>query len=282
LSPLDQVSINGGPMRVLAEIPELARHFPSSTQTTGSLETDAGHVKLSGEILPLDDGGIVVALARAAVERTTALLLCELGGVRKEVYVKDGAPAFVTSNLAGELLGEYLVANNVITRGELTMALAVMPRFEGRLGDTLSALGLVEPVVLFRHIAGQVRDKLIDLFLWTSGSCTHYHGVAPPPSGFPLNIDAWEVLDDGVRARIQRGLEERRVELLGSRRIAPASGPDLTAIRPALPQRLKRLLTELDRPRSLHELARLCGEEPDQVLRDCVLLLHVNALRLAE
>jgi serine/threonine-protein kinase len=252
--------------------------------TTGSLETDAGHVKLSGEILPLDDGGIIVALTRAAMERTTALLLCELGGVRKEVYVKDGAPAFVTSNLAGELLGEYLVANNVITRGELTMALAVMPRFEGRLGDTLSALGLVEPVVLFRHIAGQVRDKLIDLFLWTSGSCTHYHGVAPPPSGFPLNIDAWEVLDEGLRARIDRGLEEQRLELLRTRRMLPASGPNLTAIRTALPQRMRRLLSELDKARNVSELRVKLGAEvePEQIVRDAILLLHVGALRLQD
>jgi len=226
----------------------------------------------------------VLALARAAIERSTALLLCELREVRKEVYVKDGAPAFVTSNVAGELLGEYLVANGIISRGELDMALAVMPRFEGRLGDTLSALGLVEPVMLFQHIAGQVRHKLIDLFLWTSGSCTHYHGVPPPPSGFPLNIDAWEVLDEGLKLRIERGLEELRMEKLRMKRLLPATGTNLTAIRTALPQRMRRLLTELDRPRSMPDLiVRLAqDQDADHVVRDAVLLLHLGALRLTE
>jgi len=281
LGPLDRVSVDGAPLRPLGDIPELARHLPSSTTTTNSIATDAGHVRLSGEIMPLEDGGIVVALARAAVERVTALLLCELGGIRKEVYLKDGVPAFVTSNLSSELLGEYLLAKNVISRGELDMALAVMPRFEGRLGDTLSGLGLVEPVVLFRHIGEQVRDKLLDLFLWKTGSCTYYHGVAPPPSGFPLNIDAWDVLDEGLRRRIETGLEDSRVGQLRARRLVPASGQRLSQIRSSLPQRLKRVLSELGKPRTAAELVLAIAnpEDPEQPVRDTLLLLYMGAVK---
>lgn len=284
LNPLDHVRVDDAEPRVLCELPELARHLPSSTSTSGS--EGANQPTLSGEILPLDDGGIVLALARAAVERTTALLLFELGGIRKEVYLKDGAPAFVTSNQASELLGEYLVTHNVINRGELDMALAVMPRFEGRLGDTLSALGLVDPVMLFQHIAGQVREKLTDLFLWTRGSCTHYHGVPPPPSGFPLNINAWEVLDQGLALRVSRGLEADRIELLRSHRLLPASGPALSAMRTALPPRLRRFLTLLDRPREIAELdRRLTQDQPQDALRvyqDALLLLYLGGIRIVE
>ncbi len=281
LGPLDRVSVAGAPMRPLGDLPELARHLPSSTTTTNSISTDAGHVRFSGEFMPLEDGGIVVALARAAVERVTALLLCELGEIRKEVYLKDGVPAFVTSNLSSELLGEYLLTKGVITRGELDMALAVMPRFEGRLGDTLSGLGLVEPVVLFRHIGEQVRDKLLDLFLWKTGSCTYYHGVAPPPSGFPLNIDAWDVLDEGLRRRIDMGLEDRRIGQLRSRGLVPVSGPRLSQIRASLPQRLKRILSVLDKPRTAAELVLVIanGEDPEQPVRDALLLLYMGAVK---
>lgn len=281
LGPLDRVSVDGAALRALADVPELARHLRASTSTTGTADEHGG-LRLSGEVLPLEGGGIVNALGHAAIERMTSLMLCELGGVRKEVYIKDGAPAFVTSNLASELLGEYLVARGVISRGELDMALAVMPRFEGRLGDTLSALGLVEPVVLFRHIGEQVREKLLDLFLWEGGSCTHYHGVAPPPSGFPLNIDAWDVLEEGLRRRIARGLERERVALLRARRITPATGPALNAMRTSLPARLRRFLSELDRALTVPELvARLRPENaPDQPLHDALLLWHIGAVRV--
>jgi hypothetical protein len=281
LGALDKVSVDQAPMRPLSEVHELARHLHASTITSGDLADDGGGLRLSGEIMPLDGGGIVLALGRAAVERMTVLMLCELGGVRKEVYIKDGAPAFVTSNLASELLGESLVSKDVISRGELDMALAVMPRFEGRLGDTLSALGLVEPVVLFRHIGEQVREKLLDLFLWQGGVCTHYHGVAPPPSGFPLNIDGWDVLEEGVRRRVAAGMESDRVASLRSRPIVPATGPALTAMRSSLPARLKRMLTALDRPLTVPELVLKLEpeEDPDQPLHDALLLLHIGAVR---
>ncbi len=282
LGALDRVSVDRGALRALAELPELSRHLPASTAGPAQ-PGDEGALRLSGEIVPLDGGGIVSALGRAAVERMTVLMLCELGGVRKEVYIKDGAPAFVTSNLAGELLGEYLVAKQVISRSELDMALAVMPRFEGRLGDTLSALGLVEPVVLFRHIGEQVREKLLDLFLWEGGACTHYHGVAPPPSGFPLNIDGWDVLAEGLRRRVARGLEAKNVDALATRPIVPATGPHLSAIRASLPARLKRLLSALERPLTLPELAPKLAieEECDVHLLDALLLLYLGAIRFA-
>jgi serine/threonine protein kinase len=280
VGPLDKVSVDGGALRALTEVRELVRHLPITT-TTSEL-SDEG-LRLSGEILPLEGGGIVQALGRAAVERMTVLMLCERGGVRKEVYIKDGAPAFVTSNLASELLGEFLVGKDVISRSELDMALAVMPRFEGRLGDTLSALGLVEPVVLFRHIGEQVREKLLDVFLWEGGMCTHYHGVAPPPSGFPLNIDGWDVLEEGVRRRVAAGMEEEHVMALRARKAIPNSGPTLSAMRPNLPPRLKRVLSTLDRPLTLPELViRLEPDgDPDQPLYDALLLLHLGAIRFA-
>ncbi|MDB4985422.1 MAG: serine/threonine protein kinase [Myxococcaceae bacterium] len=280
IGPLDRVSVDQSALRPLAEIRELARHLPSSTTTSGEVSDD---LRLSGEILPLEGGGIVSALGRAAVERMTVLMLCERGGVRKEVYIKDGVPAFVTSNLASELLGEYLVGKNVITRGELDMALAVMPRFEGRLGDTLSALGLVEPVVLFRHIAEQVREKLLDLFLWPGGVCTHYHGVAPPPSGFPLNINGWDVLEEGVRRRVAAAMETERVAALRTRAIVPATGPSLTAMRSSLPAHLKRFLSELDRPLTVPELVLKLqpANDGNQPLHDALLLLHIGAVRFA-
>jgi serine/threonine-protein kinase len=233
----------------------------------------------------LTDGGIITALAGATVRRDTGLWLCELGGVRKEIYVKDGVPEFVTSNLAGELLGEYLVARGVISRGELDMALAVMPRFEGRLGDTLTALGLVEPVHLFQHIAGQVREKLLDLFLWTGGSAALYRGVPPPHSGFPLGLDPWAILNEGIRRRIAQGMEDER--------FAGRQMDKLTQVRPApkdivtqqLPADLRVLHTALETPLTLAEIGEILqdprGRDKDKAMRSVILLLSLDAIKWA-
>ena len=208
VGPDDRVSTDDGPGELVREHASLGRYLPMSTQTP--LTQDARVAQEPDIRRNLAAGGVVTAFAESALRRETGLWLCHHGGVRKEVYVEDGKPQFVGSNVASEMLGEFLVARRVLSRGELDMALAVLPRFEGRLGDTLVGLGLLEPVDLFQHIASQVREKLLDLFLWRSGTAEFYRGVSPPPSGFPLDIDPWEILDEGVDRRLREGLEEAR------------------------------------------------------------------------
>ena len=56
-----------------------------------------------------------------------------------------------------------------LERDELDLALAVLPRYGGRMGDTLISMGLVGPVDIFRAIREQGRDRVADLFLWNGG-----------------------------------------------------------------------------------------------------------------
>jgi eukaryotic-like serine/threonine-protein kinase len=159
------------------------------------------------------------------------------------------------------------------------MALAVMPRFDGRLGDTLTALGLVDPVALFRQIASQVEEKLLDLFLWRAGKATFYRGVARPPSGFPLGLDPWRILIDGVARRIAAGIEPdlialRLESLVETVRPAPrglAGAP--------LPPGLRRALERGLRPGPLAEIFDDGGRDVPRAVRDATLLFGLGAIR---
>ena len=187
----------------IARIPALARHLPPSSRMPSS------HPSLAATSESHDlaaRGGIVPVLLDVLRDRATGLLLCERPGVRKEVHVARGVPTFVSSTKLEELLGETLVADGVIDRTELHLALAVMPRFEGRLGDTLVALGLVDPLRLVRHIAGHAREKLLELLVWNEGRATMHLGEVPS-SGVHLHLDGWGILADGMKRRIDLGLE---------------------------------------------------------------------------
>ena len=70
-----------------------------------------------------------------------------------------------------------------------TLALAVLPRYSGRMGDTLISLGLVGPVDIFRAIRDQGRDRVADLFLWRGGQLTFYRGQTAPHVEFPLDLE---------------------------------------------------------------------------------------------
>ena len=277
LGATDEVALGGEAFRPLRDLPDIFRHLPASslderTQRYATpAEPDHGYEVASG--------GVARGLAQVLLERDTGLLLFEQGSVRKEIYVVDGTPEFVSSNLASELLGEFLVARGVITRGELDMALAVMPRFDGRLGDTLTALGLVEPVHLFRQIASQVQEKLLELFTWTHGRGSFFRGVARPPSGFPLGLDPWRLLEEGIDRRLAARVEPELddVTLLQSKRPAPrglAAAP-LSAF-------ARQVLDRATRPTTYAALAALASEgtrrDPRRPRREISLLLAIGAL----
>jgi serine/threonine-protein kinase len=277
----DDISIAGGDFQPLSSVKDLYRHVPASRMTPTTMRVEAAAA--ADRRTDFEDGGFVSALARTLVTRRTGLWLCEQGGVRKEVYTKHGVPAFVTSNLAGELLGEYLVKKRVINRSELDMALAVMPRFEGKLGDTLVALGLVEPLELFQHIGEQVREKLLDLFTWPSGTATFYEGVDPPSSGFPLKLDAWEILDRGLERRIAAGFESELILERGQSRVAQADRIDTAVATAALPDDLRAALRLCKSPRTIEEIAQFVTQQPGDVdpqrgYRVAALLLSLGAV----
>ncbi len=257
----DNISVAGGDFQALSSYQDLYRHVPASRMTPTT--TRIASAAASERSVDFENGGFVSALVRTLVTRRTGLWLCEQGGVRKEVYTKLGVPAFVTSNLAGELLGEYLVKKRVINRSELDMALAVMPRFEGKLGDTLVALGLVEPLELFQHIAEQVREKLLDLFTWTSGRANFYEGVDPPSSGFPLRLDAWEILDRGLQRRIAAGFEGDLILERGQHRVVQADRIDTAVATANLPDDVQRTLKLCKEPHTVDDLVEFVTAQPE-------------------
>lgn len=256
----DKISVAGGDFQPLSSMKDLYRHVPASRMTPTTMRVESAAA--ADRSMNFENGGFVNALARTLITRRTGLWLCEQGGVRKEVYAKQGVPSFVTSNLAGELLGEYLVKNRVINRSELDMALAVMPRFEGKLGDTLVALGLVEPLELFQHIAEQVREKLLDLFTWESGTATFYEGVDPPSSGFPLRLDAWEILDRGIQRRIAAGFESELILKRGQDRVSQADRVDTAVATAALPEDVRAAFRLCKTPHSIEEVAEFVTAQP--------------------
>lgn len=139
-------------------------------------------------------------LFRLMTARATGLLVVAVGGIKKEIYVRDGQPEYVSSNVASELFGNYLVSKGVLSDGELAMALAMMPHYGGKLGDTLVGLGLLKPLEVFRHLTRQVRSKIIDVCTWNKGGFGWYAGRENPREAFPLDFNAFEILGAGAMA----------------------------------------------------------------------------------
>jgi len=147
----------------------------------------------------------------------SGLLVLERDSVVKEIYLMNGTPEFVSSNVPSERFGEYLVQSGVISAGELSMALAILPRFAGKLGDTLVGLNLLRPLEVFRHLTRQVREKLIDVFTWDRGTYRFYRGKANEREAFPLGLDAYEIIGAAV-AQLSLTAVRHRLDQIASTR----------------------------------------------------------------
>lgn len=191
----DPVSYQGAPFVPCGSIDELLRFLPSATATTTALngpDLAAGRTLLT----PL---ALLSHLADGWRMRGDAALICERplrgdtrdsGRVdRKEIYLRDGFLYQVASNEPSELLGEFLLRRGQLDAPGLALAKGHLARYEGRMGDTLIALGLVDPMTIFQAIRAQGRARLADLFAWPEGSLLVVPGGAKVRPEFPLKLD---------------------------------------------------------------------------------------------
>ncbi|MCM2265412.1 MAG: response regulator [Desulfuromonadales bacterium] len=102
--------------------------------------------------------------------RTTGLLHLERGDIKKVVYIKNGYPIFVRSNLVREFLGQMLVRSNAISSEDLSRCMATAKESGRQIGTVLIEAGLLSPQELNEILRKQVIDKLLDLFAWPEGN----------------------------------------------------------------------------------------------------------------
>ncbi len=206
----DSVDYMGRGLALLEHIEELARFLPASPATTSRIQ-GVSAPEFASEVSP---AALLRMLARVAATETTGVLFAEgppgslrprragdaMTEGRKELYFVGGKLHHVASNNASEMLGEYLVRRRAISRDELDFALAVLPRYNGRMGDTLIALGLVGSLEIFRTIRDQGRDRLVDLFRWRRGKLHFYAEQTAPHVDFPLDLELAPLLLAGIEA----------------------------------------------------------------------------------
>jgi serine/threonine-protein kinase len=208
----DQVNYVGRGFAPIESIEDLSRFLPARSVTTDPL-ADIGTPDFVDEV---STEALATVLLRVAETEATGVLFAEgptesrrLGRIntaaggeagRKDLYFLNGKLHHVASNDAGELLGEYLVRRRMISRDELDFALAVLPRYGGRMGDTLIALGLVASLDIFHAIRDQGHDRIVHLFQWRTGKLAFFAGHTAPHVEFPLDLDVVPLVVAGVEA----------------------------------------------------------------------------------
>lgn len=199
----DQVALFGGEFEAVSRIPALARHVvPSST----ALTSEVSPLGPADYCVDLSETPLLTLIGRLLSKGAKGLLLVEREerdqshAHRKDIYVHEGRVTHVSSLEPNDRLGESLVAARVLTRQELSTALRHMVRSQGQLGESLVALKLVDPVVVYQALCSQGRDRIVGLCSWTSGTARFFGGVSRPDVAFPLDVDLHLCLVQAVDA----------------------------------------------------------------------------------
>ncbi len=295
IGPGDQVDYMGRGLALLENIESLARFLPSSTATTNRLEgvkapdfTDEVSAEALASILLTvvgsDATGVLFAEGPADSRRPGEAPGAAPERGRKELYFVEGRLHHVASNNASELLGEYLVRRGVLSRDELDFALAVLPRYGGRMGDTLIALGLVGSLDIFRAIRDQGRDRLVGLFRWQSGRLSFYSGQVAPRVDFPLDLELPALVHAGIEAaRGDGAVAAWRASF--DLTLAPAAAPPPRLAAAPWPPAVRRLLDVVVRPMTVRDaLAQMAvsGATAPEALHSLEVALAARLLVLGE
>ncbi|MBI5500101.1 MAG: serine/threonine protein kinase [Deltaproteobacteria bacterium] len=217
---MDQAAINDGSFLPLTAVPGLRQHLPLLGQTTVSV------------VLPLqpdrkgrvEEDTVAAVFLTLAADRETGMLAFEEQRLRKEVYLVEGHPLYVSSNVRSEQLGDFLLSTGAIRPTELEMALAVAPRYGGKLADALVAIEVLDPVTLFELFCAHLRQRLLDLYLWTAGEWTFYRGV-PCDQELCLAPAAEDLLRQGIAHTLAEGEEEEWWSTTAPLDVFPAPRP---------------------------------------------------------
>lgn len=197
--------------------------------------------------------------------------------VEKSVFFTSGDPSFAESNVKRELIGEHLIAHSLLSREELEKALGISAGRGLPLMDVLLRTKVIPPSELYRALAAQVKDRILNLFTWNEGSFEFYEGIKPPKGGMPLQLQTFALVHEGVMgliplATIRRAMDPRS-HMVRRRSQALPEGLTLTG-------KEQRILQEIgNEPISIAALCRHhTGEE--RVLRLLYLLRELELVHI--
>jgi len=130
-----------------------------------NLPEESEEFSIKGEIT---HSGVPFLLRSLLASRETGILTFRSGDVSKSVYMREGQVVFVTSTDPDERLGESLLVRGKITFEQFLEASKLI-RPGRRLGAILVELSALDSDDLIPAVDEQIRDILLDLFVWKSG-----------------------------------------------------------------------------------------------------------------
>ncbi|MDX9723967.1 MAG: serine/threonine-protein kinase [Myxococcota bacterium] len=202
--PSDQIARDSGDWRPIGELPSVLEAVAVAKRNSSKLPPveDRPRTPSKPSVLPrtgsLDESPVARLLFDLKVARAGGCLTIRQGDSFKSLFLANGAPIAVNSNVDSELLGNFLVREGLLNQAQIDQALQRAKAFGGRLGDALVADRLIQSHVLFEYLHKQAKSKLFDLFSWNTGTYEYDSRLQQGVPSFPLGIDLLDIVIEGI------------------------------------------------------------------------------------
>jgi DNA-binding response OmpR family regulator/tetratricopeptide (TPR) repeat protein len=190
---------------------------PDSKQEQEEVEQGSEEFQSVARRGSLTDTPFAELLAELYGERANGALLLKKERLKKIVYMKNGYPVFVKSNLLNECLGKVLVREKMIAESECEESITKMKESGRQQGTVLIEMGCISPHNLQYALQLQLEVKLFDLFGWEEGEFQFNPKSAVPPTTVSLDTSTATVIYEGMRKKYKldrlRGVLDDHLDL---------------------------------------------------------------------
>jgi DNA-binding response OmpR family regulator len=164
--------------------------------------------------------------------RATGALLLRHEGVKKIVYLRDGSPYTVKSNLVSECLGPILVAERLITREECEASVLRMRESGKRQGEILvRELRAITIQNLTFGLQTQLEHKLFSTFDWDHGDYRFNPSAPLADAVVDLQWQAPRLIIEGIRRALdETAIRARLLDVLDVPVSWRLPGPELSSL----------------------------------------------------
>ncbi|MGC8927729.1 MAG: response regulator [Myxococcota bacterium] len=206
-------------------------------------------------------------LAAFYQKKASGVLLLKYEKIKKIVYIRDGRPIFVKSNLLNECLGRVLVREKMITEEELNESVKLMKDSGRQQGTILIEMGAISPHNLKYGLEKQLEIKLYDIFGWPEGDYQFNYKEDFETPITTLELSVASLIYEGIKRNYDVGKIEQYLEKYQNQYVHPNPNPSLRFQEMLMDEDEESILKSIDGSRTLRDILMSSQISRERMLR---------------
>ncbi len=193
--------------------------------------------------------------------RASGALMLRKASVKKIVYLTEGVPVFVKSNLLAECLGRIMVQERLISQEECDESLRRKKQEKRRQGDILIQMGSISPHNLNFALELQMQVKLFDMFSWLEGRYQFNDRADYNATQIVLPMAPSAMIYEGASRAMSNDRIARELARMADAKLIPSADPTFRYQTLQLEPRAESLIEAMDGTRSVRGLLDIADFE---------------------